>query len=104
LANGASHGLSGILGCVGVHVTLLAGAIGLLFLQRYIWLLGIAEQGYGPYQTVAQVTGISAFFIVIDVLIVWWALRGSRIERKLSMLWPALFFGSALLILVANNA
>jgi len=85
-------------------VTLLAGAIGLLFLQRYIWLLRIAEQGYGPYQTVAQVTGISAFFIVIDLLILWWALRGSRFERNLSMVWPALFFGSALLILVANNA
>jgi len=85
-------------------VTLLAGAIGLLFLQRYIWLLRIAEQGYGPYQTVAQVAGISAFFTVIDVLVLWWALRGSRIERNLSMLWPAFFFGSALLILVANNA
>ena len=76
----------------------------MLFLQRFIWLLRIAEQGYGPYQTVAYLTEISAFFIVIDLLILGWALRGSRTEKNLSMLWPALFFGSAFLILVANNA
>jgi hypothetical protein len=87
---------------VGAHALLLVGAVGMLFLQRYIWLVRIAEQGYGPYQTVSQVTGISAFFIAID-LIVLWATRGDRRARIVSLLWPTFFFGGAALILVANN-
>ena len=42
-------------GYLGAHVSLLAGAIGMLFLQRYIWLLRTAQQGYGPYQTASYV-------------------------------------------------
>lgn len=76
----------------------------MLFLQRYIWLLKIAEQGYGPYQTVAYITEISAVFLVIDLFILRWALRGSRTERNVSLLWPAFFPISALLMLVGNNA
>jgi hypothetical protein len=97
-------GLRRNLGYVGTHVTLLVGAIGVLFLQRYIWLLRIAEQGYGPFQTVSYLAELSVFFIVTDFLILGRALRGSRTERNLSMLWPALFFCTALFILIANNA
>jgi hypothetical protein len=104
LATGVLLGLRRNLGYVGAHGSLLAGAVGLLFLQRYIWLLKIAEQGYGPYQTVADITEVSAVFIMIDLLILRWALRGSRTERNVSLLWPAFFLISALLILVGNNA
>jgi len=76
----------------------------LLFLQRYIWLLKIAEQGYGPYQTAAYLAEVSAVFIIIDLLILRWALRGSRTERNISLLWPAFFLSSAVLILVGNIA
>jgi len=88
---------------VGGHAALLAGAVGFLFLQRYIWLLRIAEQGYGPYQTVSSLEGLSAVMIIIDLFILGWALRGSRTDKRISLLWPAFFFASTLLVLVANN-
>ena len=88
---------------MGGHALLLAGAIGLLFLQRYLWLLEIAEKGYGPYQTVSQIVGLSAVMVLIDLAILWWALKGPQINRVISLLWPALFFGSAVWVLVGNN-
>ena len=88
---------------VGGHAALLAGAVGFLFLQRYIWLLKIAEQGYGPYQTVSNLEGLSAVMIIIDLFILRWALRGSLTDKRISLLWPAFFFASTLLVLVANN-
>jgi hypothetical protein len=108
------------LGYVGAHALLIAGAIGLLFvLQRYLWLLKIAEQGYGPYLTVPYLTvpyltvpyltvpylvGLSAVMILIDLAILRWALRGPQAGRIISLLWPAFFFGSALWVILANNA
>jgi hypothetical protein len=92
------------LGYVGAHALLLAGAVGLLFLQRYLWLLKIAEQGYGPYQTASDLAGLSAVMILIDLAILRWALKGPRTSRIVSLLWPAFFFGSALWVILANNA
>jgi uncharacterized membrane protein len=86
-----------------MHASLLAGAVGLLFLQRYIWLLKIAQQGYGPYQTVSYLTTLSAVMILIDLVVLRWALRGPQTNRVISLLWPALFFGSALWVVLANN-
>ena len=91
------------LGFVGAHSFLLGGAIGLLFLQRYIWVLRIAAQGYGPYQTVLYLEGVSAAMVLTDLLVLIWALKGSRTDRMISVLWPAFFFGTALIVLVANN-
>ena len=92
------------LGYVGAHTLLLAGAVSLLFLQRYLWLLRIAEQGYGPYQTVSYLAGLSAVMVLIDLAILWWALKGPQTKRTISLLWPAFFFGSALWVILANNA
>jgi len=102
LTASAVLGLQRNLGYIGAHIALLAGAVGFLFLQRYIWLLQIAQRGYGPYQTVSYITGLSAVWITVDVLILWW-LRGSRAERIASLLWPGFFFASALIILLLNN-
>jgi hypothetical protein len=41
----------------------------LLFLQRYIWLLRIAEKGYVPYQTISHIAELSAAVMLMDVLI-----------------------------------
>jgi nitrogen fixation-related uncharacterized protein len=92
------------LGYVGTHASLLAGAVGLLFLQRYLWLLKIAEQGYGPYQTVSYLAGLSSVMILIDLAILWWALKGPQTNMAISLLWPAFFFGSALWVILGNNA
>jgi len=97
-------GLRGNLGYLGAHASLLAGAIGLLFLQRYLWLLRIAEQGYGPYQTVSFLLGLSAVMVLLDLVIVWWALKGPQAIKMISLLWPAFFFGSALWVVIGNNA
>ena len=103
MAISAMLGVRRNLGYVGAHVSLLAGAIGLLFLQRYIWLLKIAEQGYGPYQTVSDITTISVIFILADLLVLRWALRGSRSDKSISLLWPAFFFVTALFVFLGNN-
>ena len=92
------------LGYIGAHALLLAGAVSLLFLQRYLWLLKITEQGYGPYQTVSDISGLSAVMILIDLAILSWALKGPQTNRIISLLWPAFFFGSALWVVLANNA
>ena len=102
--NSAPSALRRNLGYVGAHALLLAGAIGLLFLQRYLWLLKIAEQGFGPYQTVPSLAGLSTVMILIDLVILRWALRGPQAGRIISILWPAFFFGSALWVILANNA
>ena len=99
----ALFGLRRDINYIGAHALLLAGAIGLLFLQRYLWLLKIAEQGYGPYQTVSYLAGLSAVVIVIDLVILRWALKGPQTNRVISLLWPAFFFGSALWVLLGNN-
>ena len=91
------------LGLVGAHALLLAGAVGLLFLQRYLWVLQIAAQGYGPYQSVSYLAEMSAAVTLIDLLVLRWSLRGPRTDRAVSLLWPALFFGTALFVLAANN-
>jgi len=83
---------------------LLAGAIGLLFLQRNLWLVRIAEQGYGPYQTISSLVGLSAVMVLIDLPIVWWALKGPQANRIISLVWPAFFFASALWVIIGNNA
>ena len=92
------------LGYVGVHALLFSGAIGLLFLQRYLWLLRIAEQGYGPYQTVSYIAGLSAVMILIDLVILRWALKRPQTSMVISLVWPTFFFGSALWVILANNA
>jgi hypothetical protein len=97
-------GLRNNLGYVGTHAFLLAGAVGMLFLQRYIWLLRIAEQGYGPYQTVSYLATLSAVMVLIDLLVLKWALRGSQTSKIVSLLWPTFFFLSALWVVIGNNA
>ncbi len=82
---------------------LLAGAVGLLFFQRYLWLLRIAEQGYGPYQTASYIATISAVMILIDLVVIRWALKGSQTDRRISLIWPTFFFGSVLLVVIVNN-
>ena len=91
------------LGFIGTHTALLAGAIGLLFLQRYIWLLGIAQRGFGPYQTFSYLTSLSMIMVLIDLPFILWGLKGTRTERAASVFLPALFIGGAALILVVNN-
>ncbi|MGD0331072.1 MAG: hypothetical protein ABSB40_11645 [Nitrososphaeria archaeon] len=92
------------IGYIGAHASLLVATVGLLFLQRYIWLLNIAERGYGPYQSASYLIGVSAVIVIIDFFILRSALKGSRRDRIISVLAPAAFLGIALFILVANNA
>ena len=99
----AVSGLRRHFGLFGAHALLLAGAVGLLFLQRYIWVLRIEAQGYGPYQTVSYLAGVSAVVVLIDLLVLKWASKGSRTDRMVSIIWPAFFFGTALFVLIANN-
>jgi len=99
----ALFGLRRDINYIGAHALLLAGAIGLLFFQRYLWLLRIAEQGYGPYQTASYLAGLSAVVILVDLVSLRWALRGPQNNRVISLLWPAFFFGSALWVFVGNN-
>ena len=100
----AAHAIRSNLGYAGVHASLLLSGTGLLFLQQYIWLLNIARQGYGPYQSTSYLAGLSAVVVIVDLLILRWALKGSRDNRYISLLWPAVFLGIALFVLVANNA
>ena len=90
-------------GFVGVHLTLLAAAISMLALQRYLWQLKLAAQGYGPYMTVSYLVDYSAFFVLIDLLLLGWSLRSSENARILSLAWPLLFFVGGLYVLVGNN-
>ena len=90
-------------GFIGTHISLLAGAIGMLFLQRYIWLSRIAQQGYGPYQTASYLATLSVVWVVIDLLLLRWVLKGSGTDRIVSLLWPGLFFFTAFYVLVGNN-
>lgn len=96
-------GLRGSVAYIGIHASLLAGAIGSLFFQRYLWLLKIAEQGYGPYQTISYLAGLSAVVILIDLAVLRWALRGSQTNRVISLVLPSVFFGIALWVILANN-
>lgn len=92
------------IGYIGAHASLLLSGIGLLFLQEYLWILNIARQGYGPYQSVSYLAGVSAAVVAVDLLILRWALKGSRGDRYVSLFWPVMFFAAALFFLVANNA
>jgi len=103
MIGGSLHQVRSSAGYVTLHVLLLAGTVGALFSQRYIWLLKIAEQGYGPYQTASYLTGVSAGIIIVDLFILRWALKGSQAERKIALLWPVLFLALALALLVSNN-
>jgi len=71
----------------------------LLFLQRYISLLGLEARGFGPYQTASYLLLLSGD---------GGSLRAGQaplgFERVLSLVWPALFFFAALQVLAANNA
>jgi hypothetical protein len=99
----AAHAIRSNIGYIGAHALLLVSGIGLLFLQQYLWILNIARQGYGPYQSTPYLTGVSAFVVIVDLVILRWALKGSRGDRYVSLLWPALFFGLTLSVLLANN-
>jgi len=89
---------------IKAHAFLLLSGMGLLFFQQYLWILNIARQGYGPYQSTSYLAAISAVVVVIDLVILRWALKGSRGDRYLSLFWPVMFFGATLFFLVANNA
>ena len=91
------------LGFIGAHALLLTGAVCLLFFQRYLWLLSIAKQGYGPYQTASYLAGVSTVFILIDFVILSSALKRPQTRMMFSLAWPIFFFGSALFVLLANN-
>jgi len=100
----AAHAFRNSIGYIGAHASLLLSGIGFLFLQQYIWFLNIAKQGYGPYQSTSYLTGVSAVVVIVDLVILRWALKGSRDDRYISLVLPALFFAGALFILIANNA
>ena len=99
----AAHPFRNNLNYIVAHASLLLSGIGLLFLQQYLWFLNITKQGYGQYQSTSYLTGISVVVVVGDLIILRWALKGSR-DRYASLLWPALFFGVALFVIVTNNA
>jgi formate hydrogenlyase subunit 4 len=100
----AAFSLRSNLGYVAAHASLLAGMVGLLFLQQYIWIMNIAERGYGPYQSASYLVGVSAVVVLIDLFVLRSFWKGSRLDRVASLLWPGFFVGVALLILVLNNA
>jgi hypothetical protein len=89
---------------IGTHVSLLLSGIGFLFLQQYIWAINIARQGYGPYQSTSYLETVSALIVIVDAIILRWAFNGSKADRYDSLIWPIMFFGITLLILMANNA
>jgi hypothetical protein len=101
---GSWHAVRGHVGYVGLHALLLAAGVGLLFLQRYVWLLNIANQGYGPYQNAFYLIGVSAVIVLVDVVFLRWALKSGRVNRRIALVWPAMFAVIALLILAINNA
>jgi hypothetical protein len=92
------------IGYLGLHLSLLAAMIGLLFLQRYLWLVQLAEKGYGPYITVSSIGSVVVIAVLVDLIVLRSALRGSRHDRIISLLVPAAFVGLSLFILIANNA
>lgn len=100
----AARAVRSNIGCIGAHASLLVATVGLLFLQRYIWLLNIAQRGYGPYQSASYLIGASVVIVVIDFFILRSALKGSRRDRIVSLLAPVAFLGIALFVLAANNA
>ena len=91
-------------GFIVAHASLLAGMVGLLFLQRYIWILQLAERGYGPYQSASYLAEASAVIVIIDLLVLRSVWHGSRWDKVASLAWAAILFGVAVLILVLNNA
>jgi len=100
----AAHAFRSNIGYIGAHALLLVSGAGLLFVQQYLWLLNLVRQGYGPYQSATYLTGVSALVFIVDLVILRWALKGSRGDRYVSLLWPGLFFGLALSVLMANTA
>jgi hypothetical protein len=101
---GAAHAIRGNFNYIGAHASLLLSGIGLMLLQQYIWALNIARQGYGPYYATSYLETVSVLAVIVDLIVLSWAVRGSRVDRYVSLFWPALFFGINLLVLIANNA
>ena len=90
-------------GYIGTHTSLLLSGITFLLLQQYIWTLNIARQGYGPDYTTSYLETLSALVVIIDLIILTWAVRGSKRDKHLSLIYPAAFFGLTLITLIANN-
>lgn len=90
------------IGYVGAHASLLVATVGFFFLERYIQLLRLSRLGYGPYTNASYLTELSAVIVVIDLLILRSALKGSRRDRIISLFVPTAFLFLALFILLAN--
>ncbi|MDG6925096.1 MAG: hypothetical protein JRN09_00940 [Nitrososphaerota archaeon] len=104
MAFSAVHVVRTNIGYIAAHVSLILSGIGLLFLQQHLWLARITIQGYGPYQSTSFLVGVSATVVIVDLLTLRWALRGSRYDMYFSMFLPALFFGVAVFVLLADNS
>ena len=90
-------------GLIGAHWSMITAAIGLSFLQGYIWQVRLAEIGYGPYLSTPYLIQLSLFVVMVDLFVLWRALGGSQTAKTLSLLWPALWFTSSVVVIVANN-
>ena len=99
----AAFGFRRNLGYFGAHISLLAGAVGLLFLQRYIWLVQLAERGFGPSYTLTSIAWLSGIYIIVDLLILKLGWNGSRTDKVASLAWPAFFFATGAWFVLANN-
>jgi hypothetical protein len=86
------HTIRGSLGYVGTHTSLLVAGVGLMLLQQYVWALNIARQGYGPYYATSWIETVSAVVVVIDLIILRWAVRASRGETGSSRWFGQLRF------------
>jgi len=104
VATVAAHPLRTGVGYLAAHAVLLLSGIGLWFLQQHIWVQNIGKLGYGQYQSTPYIVDVSAFVVLVDLIVLWWALKGSKLYRRLSLLWPGIFFLTTLAVLVANNA
>jgi hypothetical protein len=99
---GTSRRVEGNIGYIGVHASLLATAIGLFLLERYIQLLNLKAKGFGPYTTVSNLIGLSLILVVIDACVIVLGLGASRRDKNITLLAPASFLLVALFILLAN--
>ena len=86
-----------------MHVCVLAAMAGFFLLGRYLQLVQLAEIGYGPYTTIPSIAGFSVMAVLIDLPVLWLALRGSQSDKIASLAVPALFAGLAAFIFFANN-
>lgn len=90
------------IGYVGAHASLLVATVGFFFLERYIQLVRLSQLGFGPYTNVSYLTELSTVIVIIDLLILRSALKGSTHDRVVSLLVPTAFLFVALFILFAN--